>query len=232
MHEFSIEECLGFIGFLCVIVAIANMYVLRLSVIWLCLAICAGVIGFYWLIHIILSIVHVLRARRGRYSKKQQQILGLSDEEQYANGRVVDGSLSQQDLTSERKKLGFPIPSLAGFAPQQLQASKRKKSDSQLDGKKKGQSFSIPSLVGFAPQQFLASKRKKSRQATSSSSDGTSQQQPISESVKLPSIVGFAPLQLPASKRKKPDPEGKKIQREPSPSSNFVPPALPPELFL
>ena len=141
MHEFSIEECLGFIGFLCVIVAIANMYVLRLSVIWLCLAICAGVIGFYWLIHIILSIVHVLRARRGRYSKKQQQILGLSDEEQYANGRVVDGSLSQQDLTSERKKLGFPIPSLAGFAPQQLQASKRKKSEFTIRWQEKRTKF-------------------------------------------------------------------------------------------
>ena len=127
MHEFSIEECLGFIGFLCVIVAIANMYVLRLSVIWLCLAICAGVIGFYWLIHIILSIVHVLRARRGRYSKKQQQILGLSDEEQYANGRVVDGSLSQQDLTSEAQETRFPNTVASRFCATAVASVKKEK---------------------------------------------------------------------------------------------------------
>jgi hypothetical protein len=229
MHEFSIEECLGYIGFVCVIVAIANMYILRLSFIWLCLAIVAGVIVFYWLVH---SIVHVLRARSGRYSRKQQKVLELSYEEQYVRGRIVDGSLSQQDLTSERKKLGFQLPSLAGFAPQQLQASKRKKPDPQLNGKKKGQGFTIPSLVGFAPQQFLASKRKKSCQATSPLSDDTSQQQQEAESVKLPSIVGFAPLQLRASERKRPDPDGRKFQQEPSPSPNFVPPALPPELFL
>jgi hypothetical protein len=229
MHEFSVEECLGIIGFLCVIVAIANMYVLRLSVIWLCLAIVAGVIVFCWLVHLI---VHVLCARRERYGKKQQKNLELSEEEQYVKGRIVAGSLSQQGLTSEPKKPNFNIPPLAGFAPQQLQASKGKKIDSQLDGKKKERGFTIPSLVGFAPQQFLASKRKKSRQAISPSSDGTSQQQQEAENVKLPSIVGFAPLQLPASERKKPHPDGRNFKQEPSPSPNFVPPALPPELFL
>jgi hypothetical protein len=231
MREYSIDECLGLIGFLCVIVAIANMYVLKSSVVWLCLSMFAGVIVFYWLIKIIRSIVHAVNARTGMNSKKPQKILELSDEEQYVKGHIVDVSLSQQDLTSGHKKQGFKIPSLAGFAPQQLQASKKKKTDPQ-----KGLGFKLPSLAGFAPQQFLASKKKKSRQAISPSSDDTSQQQQISESksedFKLPSLAGFAPQHLRASKRKKPDPNSLKFQQEPSPSPDFVPPGLPPDLFL
>jgi hypothetical protein len=234
MREYSIDECLGLIGFVCVIVAIDNMYVLRSSVIWQCLAIFAGMIVFYWLIKIIRLIVHAVIARTGMHSRKKQQILELSDGEQYPKGRIINGSLSQQDLTSEHKNHGFKIPSLAGFAPQLLQASKRGKTDPQSDVE--GQGFKLPSLAGFAPQQFLASKKKQSRQATSPLSGGTSQQQQISESegaaFKLPSLAGFAPQQLRASKRKKPDPNSLKFQQEPSPSPNFVPPALPPDLFL
>src|SRR5437588_2957479 len=121
MREYSIGEWIGFIAFLGVLTAVANMY-LHSSLIWECLGSFAAVVALYGLIKLTRSMVKQRNRRTGTYKKRQEQILQQKDEEQYFKGPIIENSVSQESQTLKRKKLDFKLPPLAGFAPQRLQA--------------------------------------------------------------------------------------------------------------
>ena len=244
MREYSIGEWIGFIAFLGVLTAVANMY-LHSSVIWVCLSSFAAVVALYGLIKLTRSMVKLLNRRKGMYKKWQEQILQLKDEEQFFKGPIIEGSISQEPQPFKRKPLDFKLPPLAGFAPQRLQAPTNKKPHQgtpSLQGRaaRKELDFKFPSLAGFAPEQLQKPASKKPSQEPPQLQDFTSQDQQLSKKEEagfiLPSLAGFAPeqLQKPTNKipHQKQKPSPKKPSQEPSPSQNFVPPGLPPDLFL
>ena len=220
----SIGEWIGVITFLAVIIAGANTRI-QSSAIWLCLGLWFAIVVLYLLVKLIRARVNVRSSQTGTYRKDRGPLQRLVDKEQYLKNTIVEGSVSQQLQISKSKEAGFKLPSLAGFSPRRLPGSTSKKprrqaSPSQDSVSKEGD-FKLPRLAGFAPGQPQEPTNKKPRRQASPSQDSVSKEGDF----ELPPLAGFTPGQPQ-------EPTNKKPGQEPSPSQGYVPPGLPPELFL
>jgi len=221
----SIGQWIGVITFLAVIIAGANTRI-QSPAIWLCLGLWFAIVVLYLLVKLIRARVNVGSSQTGTYRKDREQLQHLEDKEQYLKNTIVEGSISQQLHILKSKEAGFKLPSLAGFYPRQLQGSKSKKprrqaSPSQDSAPSKEGDFRLPPLAGFAPGQPQEPTSKKPGRQASPSHGSASKE----GNFELPPLAGFAPGQPQ-------EPTNKKPGQEPSPSQGYVPPGLPPELFL
>lgn len=123
MREFTTEEYMGIIAFFCVITAIANIYILRSQLLWLCIAAFAAIVVLYMLIKIVLLRAKARNRQAGTASQKQQHL----------EKAIAEGPVSQRQRTSQMKDPSFNLPSVAGYAPQQLQEPTTKKARQKQD---------------------------------------------------------------------------------------------------
>lgn len=141
MREFTVTEYMGIIAFFCVITSIANIYILRSPQLWLCIAAFAAIVVAYVLMKIVLLRT---KARNRRALSKQQE-----DQEPPLKPVLVDGSMPQHQPTAQMKDPSFNLPSVAGYAPQQLQEPTKKKAQQ----KNSPSEDYVPS--GLPPELFL-----------------------------------------------------------------------------
>lgn len=213
----SIGEWIALITFLAAVVAAANTRV-QSPAIWICLGLWVAIVALYLLMKLIRAKVSLPNLRTGTYRKEQEQDVQVKYKGQHRKNTIVEGSIAQ--ASASRKEAGFKLPPLAGFSVRRLQAITRKKahqesSSSSQDANREAD-FELPPLAGFAPQRFQATKGKKPRQGSSPSQDAAENK---GGEFDLPPLAGFAPQEQLQNKK-------------PSPSQSYVPPGLPPELFL
>ncbi len=211
----SIGEWMALITFLAAIVAAANTRV-QSPAIWICLGLWVAIVALYLLMKLVRAKVSLPSLRTGTYRKEQEQNAQIKNKEQYSKNTMVEGSIVQ--ALAPRKEAGFKLPPLAGFSVRRLQAITKKKThrESSSQDSNKGGDFELPPLAGFTPQRFQATKGKKPRQESSPSQDAAENK---GGEFDLPPLAGFAPQEQLQNKKS-------------SPSQSYVPPELPPELFL
>ena len=222
----SIGQWIGVITFLAVIIAGANTRI-QSPAIWLCMGLWFSIVVLYLLVKLIRARVNVGSGQTGTYRKDREPLQRPEDKKQYLTNTIVEGSISQQLQTLESKEAGFKLPSLAGFYPRRLPGSTSKKPPRQpspshdLALSKEGD-FKLPRLAGFAPGQPQEPTNKKpGRQSSPSQGSAPGKERDF----ELPPLAGFTPGQPQ-------EPTNKKPGRQSSPSQGYVPPGLPPELFL
>lgn len=171
----SISTWIGLISFFVAVIAIANTQI-QSRFLWLCLGLWLAIVLLYCLVKLIQVVVRI-RKYSNKDSRKVKGSFGrLKDKKLHPQKKTGPNYTPLQQQRSKGKGVSFKLPHLAGFAPDEFQASSPHQEPSSLRGpapqqqqkaKKQDANFKLPPLAGFAPQDLQRPTRRNPRQDSS-----------------------------------------------------------------
>ncbi len=171
----SIGTWIGIISFFAAVIAVANTQI-QWRFLWICLGLWLAIVLFYCLVKLVQVVVRMRKYSNKNYRKAEGYFGRLKDEKRQLQKKRGPNYTPLQQRRSKGKGVSFKLPHLAGFAPDEFQASSPYQGPSSLRGpapqqqqkaKKQEANFKLPPLAGFAPQDLQKPTRKNSRQDSS-----------------------------------------------------------------